>query len=194
MPEINGNDASNVTFAKPKVGGAIYRAPLGTILPTDASTPLADAFEALGYISEDGLTNSNSSESAEVGSWDGDVVLSTESNKKDSFTFKLLEALNPTVLKSVYGDENVSGTLETGITVRANSKPQKEYSWVVEMVMKNDVLKRIVVPQAKVSTVADIVYKKNEAVGYETTLSAAPYTAWDGDTHKEFIIAPAVSH
>ena len=30
------NKVSNVTLAKPKNGGPIYRAPLGTALPTDA--------------------------------------------------------------------------------------------------------------------------------------------------------------
>ena len=30
-------DAKNVTAAKPKVGGAVWRAPLGTALPTDAT-------------------------------------------------------------------------------------------------------------------------------------------------------------
>lgn len=46
-------DASKVTSAKPKVKGAIYNAPLGSTLPTDASSELDAAFKALGYVSED---------------------------------------------------------------------------------------------------------------------------------------------
>ena len=44
----------NVTTAKPKIDGAIYSAPKGTALPTDAKTALNVAVKPLGYISEDG--------------------------------------------------------------------------------------------------------------------------------------------
>ena len=36
---------ANVTTAKPKIGGAVYSAPLGTALPTDATTELDNAFK-----------------------------------------------------------------------------------------------------------------------------------------------------
>ena len=35
---------SNVSAGKPKVSGAVFRAPLGTTLPTDATTSLGNAF------------------------------------------------------------------------------------------------------------------------------------------------------
>lgn len=177
-------DAKNVSTGKPKVGGAIWRAPVGTTLPKDTETALDAAFKELGYCSEDGVTNSNSPESDNTKAWGGDTVLNMQTSKKDSFKFKLIEVLNVEVLKTVYGDKNVTGTLEAGITVKANSDENEESAWVIDMIMKKAV-KRIVIPSASVSEVADIVYKDDDAVGYETTLKTTPDT--DGQTHYEYI-------
>ena len=47
------NTATNVSTGKPNISGAVYVAPMGTTLPTDATTALDEAFTCLGDVSED---------------------------------------------------------------------------------------------------------------------------------------------
>ncbi|MCC8104111.1 MAG: phage tail protein [Clostridiales bacterium] len=182
-----GNTVANVTTGKPQTSGAIYRAASGTTLPASVSEALDAAFVCLGYVSEDGLKNNNSPESDTIKAWGGDTVLTPQTAKNDAFSLTLIEALNPDVLKVVHGDENVSGTLDTGITVKVNSDEQESYVWVCDMIMCGGVLKRIVVPNATLTSVGEITYADNTAVGYDITLTAMPDS--EGQTHYEYISA-----
>ena len=185
------NNADYVTAGKPKKGGAIYRAPLGTTLPTNAIDDLDENFVNVGYISEDGLTNSNSPESDDIKAWGGDTVLALQTAKPDTFKFGMLEAMNMNALGTVYGEENVSGSLDDGITIIANSNDMKEYAYVIEMSLKNNVVKRIVIPDAKVTNIEDIVYKDGDAVSYTITLTAVPDI--ENNTHYEYLVQGLVS-
>lgn len=175
----------HVSAGKPAIGGAIYRAAKGTTLPTDATTALDAAFKALGYCSEDGLVNSNSPSTTDLKAWGGDTVLSLQEEKPDTFQFTLIESLNVEVLRAVYGSDNVTGTLATGLTVSASADEQEEAVWVVEMVMNSNTVKRVVVPHGKISEIGDISYTDSDAVGYEITLTALPDA--NGKTHYEYM-------
>ena len=180
-----GNTAAHVSAGKPNVNGAIYRAPLGTTLPTSTTVTLNSAFKCLGYASEDGVRNNNSPSSDAIKAWGGDNVLHIQSDKEDTFAFTLLEIMNLDVIKAVYGDDNVSGTLATGISINANAKEQAASAWVIDMILNGGKLKRIVIPNGKITEVGEISYTDGDAIGYETTVSCVPDAT--GNTHYEYI-------
>lgn len=184
------NNARNVSTGKPQIQGAIFSAPIGTELPKDAKTKLNEAFKCLGYVSDDGIKNDNSPSTDDIKAWGGNTVLTLQKEKPDKFKYALIESLNTDVLKAVYGADNVSGDLNTGITVKANNSERDYNSWVIEMIMSEGVLKRIVIPNAKVSDVGEITYKDDDVIGYEITLNASPDEA--GNTHYEYIVKSEV--
>ena len=184
MPTGN-NSVSNVTAGKPKIGGSVFRAPAGTDLPTDAITALDTAFQCLGYVSDEGVTNSTAIESEKIKAWGGDTVLTPQTGKTDTFQMALLESLNVEVLKAYFGDENVTGTdIETGLSVKCNSKELSSCVWVVEMIATGNIPHRVVIPYAKPTEMEDITYVDNEPVSLGMTLTALPDD--DGQTHYEY--------
>ena len=180
------NTASYASAAKPNITGCIYRAPKTATIPTAADSSLNTTdYKCLGYIGEDGITNSNSRESDTFKAFGGDVILTNQTSYTDTFNFKLLEVLNSDVLGTVYGEANVTGSdLATGISVQANSGELTNYIWVIDLIMNGDTLNRIVIPDGKISEVGDTVYSGSDLVAYDVTVTAFPDS--DGNTHYEY--------
>lgn len=174
---------ANVTTAK-GFAGAIYRGPVTATLPQGTEDAVTD-FKSLGYVSEDGVTNSNSPSSDSIKAWGGDIVLTYQSEKPDTFSFTLISALEPEVLKTVYGEKNVTDSLSDGIAIVANSEPQEEAAWVIDMILVKNMKKRIVIPRASITEIGEVTYKDDTAIGYAVTVTAVPDEA--GNTHYEYI-------
>lgn len=179
------NNAQNVSVGKPMADGAVFVAPIGTAVPTDATTKLAEAFLNIGYISEDGVTNAIETETEEIKAWGGDIVLEPQTSRKETFAYTMIET-NEVSMKQAFGEGNVTVDAETGtISVVHNSKEKSEYVYVIEVLMTGNRVKRQVIPRGKVTEIGEIVYVDNEAIGYETTISALVDSS--GNTAYEYI-------
>ena len=186
------NTKENVTFGKPKVAGAIYRAVCGegVTIPTTVSADLDTDLKCLGYISEDGVTHNMENSDDGIKAWGGDTVLVPDVDRTDSFQFTLLEVMNEEVLKAVFVDSNVTVTAATSsapkqIAVASNSAVQPDCVWVIDMVMQGNNPKRVVIPKGVVTEIGEIVYKDDEAVGYQITVNGK--ADGSGNTHYEYM-------
>lgn len=114
------NDKDNITIGRPKVGGAIYFAPAGSTLPTDAESSLSSAYVNLGYVTEDGVTLSTAEETEMINAWGPEQVMVAQNDFSETVTYNLLETIRPAVLQYMRGAENVvigeDGSIKSGTT------------------------------------------------------------------------------
>lgn len=168
------NNTAYVSAAKPKVGGSVFVAPLGTQLPTDATTALANTFKNLGYISDEGVKKNMGVESSEKKAWGGDTVLNTQEGFSMKYSITFIEHLNEDVQKVIHGSGNVTGTLSAGRTIKTKAIEYVDMVWVIEKILRNGVLERTVIPSACISEIGEITEVDNDTIAYPVTLSAHP--------------------
>lgn len=186
-----GNTATNVSTGKPNISGAVFAAPIGTTLPTDATTALDAAFVCLGYVSEDGLTNNNEMDVSAIKAWGGAIVYRSLTELDDNFALTLIESENVDVLKAVYGDANVTTDANGTTKVEVIAEDPQEKVWVFELALRGSKAKRIVIPDGAVTAREAITYNDSDAIGYGITVSAYPDS--NGKTHIEYLEGASVS-
>jgi hypothetical protein len=178
MTAATTNNTENVSSAKGVKGGYIFRAPLGTTLPTDITTPLDPAFKVLGFISEDGYTETLETDSEDITDMNGDLMDSPQTSRVESAQFTLAE-IKAETLKVQYGDDNV--TDENGIiSVKHNGDSVTTSSYVLELVLKNGRRWRKVVPAGQSSELDDLTIAVGELCARAITMKYL--TDADGNT------------
>jgi hypothetical protein len=169
-------DNGNVVVGKPKVNDAIAVAPLGTALPTDTSTALNAAFKKVGFISDDGLTESEDRSTDTVTAWGGATVATTQSSFEKTFQFTMIEFLNAIAQRLLRGDANVDSTAATNahgnqLTIRETADLAPRKSMVIDMV-SGPVAIRHVIPSGQVTDSDDIQWTDSDPGGLPVTFSA----------------------
>lgn len=170
------NDTQNVVAGKPLATGGVLAGPLGTALPTDVTTATDAALVALGYVSEDGLTETVERSTDKIRAWGGDTVKVVQTEYGVTYSCTLIEATKAEVLALVYGDDNVTtvaasptaGELST-VVLNSDTLPHKTFVFEIK---DGDARIRIVVPDGQVTEIGEVTYADGDAVGYEITIEA----------------------
>ena len=172
----------NVTVGKPLVAGAVYRAPVGTTLPTAADATLDEAFAPVGYISDEGLRWSYSGDGDVIRAWGRDVVARPAGVVDDVASFQMLETVDEEAVRAFWGDDARS-VITGGYALQVGVPSPVQYSWVIDMLLPqkngpaviwpNPRVRRIVIPMASVREREEISYQDSELVAYGLSLKAA---------------------
>lgn len=169
-------NGSRVAAARPKVGGGVYWAPLGTAIPTDASTALGAGFVCLGPVSEDGVQPSRDTSVERVREWDGSTLASLLSDENRAFEFTLLGAHDEDALSFVHGDGNVTVTAAAagvGTKIAVTDKGGQLEKGVLVLEMTHAGAKqRKVVPVAQPTVTGENAYVPGGLRGWTVSVEA----------------------
>ena len=175
--------SANVTFSKPGASanksGYIWVAPLGTKLPTDATTELDTKFVGLGYLSEDGLTEPASYEPGDdIVAAGGDTVAQADPTFSKTWTGTCIEALNEDLIKVAYGSANVTvepaSSTDGLITVKEQASELEHHVIVIDEMLKGGRKRRNVMADATFLITGDISHVHTALVNFEFTINAYP--------------------
>jgi hypothetical protein len=171
-------DVKNVYAAEPLAGGSLFVAPLETTAPTDASTALNASFNGLGFIGEEGFTETIERTTEDKKSFGGLTVKTLQTDFNVTYQFTMLDSLSGDVLKAVFGEENVTITPANAshgvqITVKKNANRRKKYSWVIDTQDSEFGARyRTYIPIGQIVTQEPVVIVHTDTIFYTVELKA----------------------
>jgi hypothetical protein len=155
------------------VTGAVSVAPTTATAPVDADAALASPWADLGYVGEDGVTETRDRSTEKIKAWqNADVVRETVTEASVTYKWVMIETKQETV-ETYYGTtvDTSDGSI---VVVPAQTGGRKSY--VLDVVDDDDFI-RTYVPSGEIMEVGDQVYANGEPIGYEVTVTAYPVAA-----------------
>lgn len=178
------NNTENVSVGKGVEGGYMFIAPFGTTLPSNNTSVLGGAFLNMGYLGDDGITFSDSSDSDSFYDLNGDTIATSAGSVEKTFTVVFREIKKDT-LAVIYGDDNVVD--EDGvITVHDKGQNDTAYAVVFELLLKDGRKWRRCAENVKLGELGDQTVVYSDLVGREVTMSVLKGTE-SGDYWTDYI-------
>lgn len=178
------NNSLNVSTGKGVAGGYMFVAPLGSTLPADNSTPLDAAFLNMGYLGDDGVKFSDSSDVTTFQDMNGETIDASNGSVEKSFTVTFREIKKDT-LAVINGSANVTDEAGT-ITVHDKGPSDESHAVVFELLLKNGRKWRRVGESVKLGELGDMTVVYSDLVGREVTMTVTLGTE-SGDYWTDYI-------
>jgi hypothetical protein len=190
LPPVLEAEVQEVVAPYPKVTGGVLTAPLGTALPTDATSALDPAFITLGRVSVEGVDRTEERPNTEVNDWGGDLIAILQDKYGLTIKFKLMQMMNADVQKAAHGANNVTVTPPTStkgtlISAKLNRELLPYQSWVIDAYYLQMNM-RLVIPTGRITLVGPLKWVHKELAMFDLTLRPFPdannnhaYEYWD---------------
>lgn len=165
-------NAAEVGVGSAKVTGAIWVAPSGTSLPTDASTSLSGTYKLLGFTSDAGVSISENRSTRAIRAWEGRYeVYNTVTEYTESVSFMPIQ-INSDVAELTWGADNVTAT-STTITAKHGSDTLDPVVIVIETAPRTGYVKRYC-GTFQLVTRGDATLDGTQVDGRQLTFNAIP--------------------
>ena len=180
-----GRNRANVMTGAPDVrfSGGFWIGPAVTdpdMFPTDATTAPNVAAEAAGlttagFITSDGVTESEDRSTEKILDWNLDVIDVVETDYGLQLTVTCAESANADVLKFIYGEENVTVTEPTAdvpgqVHIRKGSRELENGAVMFDIKGKGGAAGRGFGAEVQVQSVGEITYTKSSLIQYPLTI------------------------
>lgn len=162
--------------------GKVWVAPAGTALPTNTATALNAAFKDVGYVSEDGVTFTDSKEIEDVGAWQSFYPIRKLITGKNFAVEFIMRQWNEDTVKVAFGGGTISRT--AGITTYRPPKPSDalDVRAVVIEWFDGAATYRLVIPRAIIDGEVNPNVVRTAAADLPVSFAASPSGSPDGVT------------
>jgi hypothetical protein len=145
--------------------GAIWRAPAGTVTPTDSTSAWNAAFQNLGFVSDGGFTSTPNYKANQVRGWQSRGVLRNITTEYDfKFGFELLQ-MNIATLALAWGGATITAGVAGAYTLAINDDPSTEFVLGIDW-SDGAFNQRIIVSRASLMTLPVIKSVRTDAIRY----------------------------
>jgi hypothetical protein len=163
----------NAAAVRIGITGELYAAAVGTAAPTSSTSPLNAGFTGMGYVSEDGVTETYDDTVEDIVAWqNATVVRSVTTESKATLQLTLIETKGK-VLELYHKGSTVEavGAGEWKIDVKAPGADERAF--VLDVIDGSKHI-RFYVPRGEVSERGEITYANGEPIGYQITITCYP--------------------
>jgi hypothetical protein len=160
--------------------GAARVAPVGTTAPTASTGVFGAGWADLGYISEDGITETPNADWQEIRAWQGRTVVRRTLTSSDvQWQFRLIEQ-KLEVLELYYSSSQVQDVAAGDARIDIVAPGWDPRAFAIDLI-DGAVHERIIIPQATVTDRGEITYNGVDEISYDVTITALPSGLVDAD-------------